>query len=188
MKLLSSVLVLGACAFNLSADPNDALQINVLGSRDVIVTTASGREADIRVRVTDRDNRPIAGAVVSAILPPIGVGGHFRDHTTIATESTNTQGEADFKGIRIRNVLGEFTTTLKARSGDSFGSTQIVRKVSPPPPTVEGFFSRRRVLIMSIAAAGVAAAVVTAMYDGESSAPAPGLRVTPGSPVTTGPR
>jgi hypothetical protein len=188
MKRLSSVLALVLCALELSADPNDALQINVLGSRDVVVTTASGREADLRVRVTDRDNRPIAGAIVSAILPPIGPGGHFRDRTTIATQSTDTQGQADFTGIQIRNVLGEFTTTLKARRGESAGSTQVVRKVAPAPPAVDGFFSRRRVLMMSIAAAGIAAAVVTAMYDGESAAPAPGLRVTPGSPITTGPR
>jgi hypothetical protein len=188
MRLLSSVLVLAVCASELSADPNDALQINVLGNRDVVVTTSSGREADIKIRVTDRDNRPVAGAVVSAILPPNGVGGHFRDNTTIATQSTDSEGQAGFTGIRIRNVLGEFTTTLKARRGDSVGSTRLVRKVSPPSPVAEGFFSRRRVVMMSIAAAGIAAAVVTALYDGESAAPAPGLRVTPGSPITTGPR
>jgi hypothetical protein len=192
MKLLSTVLVLCACANELSAGPiadsKDALQINILAGHDVVVPADSKRGSDIRIRVTDRNNRPVEGAVVSAILPASGAGGHFRDRTTISTQETDSDGEARFTGIRLRNVLGEFSTTLKARRGENFGSTQVLQRVSSSAPAPERFFSRKRVVMMSVAGAGVAAAVVAATYGGTSATTAPSLTVTPGSPVTSAPR
>ena len=170
------------------ADSIDALRVNVLEGHDVVVSAAAGRGADIRIRVTDRNDRPVEGAMVSAILPPNGAGGHFRDNTTISTQETDADGHARFTGIRLRKVLGEFSTTLKARRGEHVGSTQVLQKVSPAPPPPEGLFSRKRIVMMSIAGAGMAAAIVAATYGGSSSAPAPSLTVRPGSPVTGAPR
>ena len=190
MRLLGTVLVLCICANQLSAEPiadSNDLRIHVLGGHDVAVSAAARKGADIRIRVTDRNDRPVEGAVVSAILPPKGAGGHFRDNTTISTQETDADGNARFTGIRLRNVLGEFSTTLRARRGENVGSAHVLQRVADTPPPPEGFFSKRRTVIMSIAGAGVAAAIVAATYGGSSTI-APSLTVRPGNPVTSASR
>jgi hypothetical protein len=189
MKPLSSVLVLCLCANGLSASAEDALRINVLEGHGVAVTAVSHRGADIRLRVTDTDNKPIQGAIVSAILPAIGAGGHFSGGSTIASKETNSDGTVEFSGIRLRDLTGDFTTNIRARKGDRTGSAQVTQKVSMAPAAEEGPWSRRRVLMVAIAAAGVTAGVLAAILgDSSGGAPASALTVTPGSPITGGPR
>jgi hypothetical protein len=186
MKVLSTALVLGLCGFHASAQ--DALTVDVLSGQDAIVTAATGKGADFRVRVLDRDRKPVQGATVSAVLPAIGVGGHFRGGNTIDTQQTNSQGEAEFTGIHVRKLTGDFTTRVLARSGDRTGTTNVVQKVSTGNRPAEGWTSRRRLVMLGIAGAGVAAAIVVATYGNGSSTQAAGFSVTPGNPVTTGPR
>lgn len=189
MRLLSTVLVLCLGSNGVYAAPDDALQIEVLGGHDAVVTIAGRRAADIRLRVTDRDSKPVNGATVSAILPGIGVGGHFRGGMTIATKETDSDGKVEFSGIGLRQIAGDFTTQIKARKGDRTGSAQVMQKVSAAPNAAEGFLSKRHLWMMAVAGAGVAAGVVAATYNGSSApASAPTLTVTPGSPVTGGPR
>lgn len=189
MRLLNIVVVCCLCSNGLYAEPDDALQVNVLSGDDAVVP-ASGRAANIRVRVTDRASKPVEGAVVSAILPAIGVGGHFRGGSTIATKETDSGGNVEFTGIGLRPLTGDFTTQIKARKGDSTGAAQARQKVSAAPfPESKGFFSRKHLLMMAIAGAGVTAGILVATLDGSGgSTPARGLTVTPGSPVTGGPR
>ena len=187
MKLLSTVMAFGLCVPFASAQ--DALTVSLMNGQDTRTGYAAGRGADVRVRVVDRDQKPVEGATVSAILPAMGVGGHFRGGTTVATTQTDSQGQAEFTGIHLRGLTGDFTTRVLARSGDRTGSASLVQKVSAgTAPPQQGWMSRRRLVILGVAAAGIAAGVVAATYGGESSTPAIGLTVTPGIPVTTGPR
>lgn len=190
MRLLSTAVALCLCSNGLHAGPNDALQISVLSGNDVVVPAASGRAANIRVRVTDRTSKPVEGALVSAILPAIGTGGHFRGGSTIATKETDSDGNVEFTGIGLRRLTGDFTTQIKARKGEQTGATQARQKVSAAPfAEPKGLFTRKHVIMMAIAGAGVAAGVVAALHDGSNgSTVASGLTVTPGSPVTGGPR
>ena len=185
MRLISAVLALGLCA-----QAQDGLQVDVLSGHDAMVTAASGRGANIRVRVLDRERKPVEGAIVSAVLPPKGVGGHFRDGGTIATTHTDSDGTAEFRGIHVRRAAGEFSTRILARRGDRSGVADVRQTVSMAPDSPDTRFSRRRLIMLVVAGAGVAAGVVAATYGGGSSgtAPTPGLTVSPGSPITTGPR
>jgi hypothetical protein len=186
MKLLSTLIVLGLCATNASAQ--DELQIDVLGGHDTVVTAAGGRGADVRVRVLDRDRKPVEGAIVSAVLPPMGVGGHFRGGDTIRTERTDSRGEVQFTGIHLRRLTGDFTTRVLARSGNRTGTASVTQKVSGAPARVEGWSSRRRLIMLGVAGAGVAAGITALVYDNDPTTPSAGLTVTAGSPLTTGPR
>jgi hypothetical protein len=183
MRLISAVLAVGLCV-----QAQDGLHVDVVSGNDVIVTAASGRGADIRVRVLDREQKPVKGATVSAVLPARGVGGHFRDGGTIATTQTDSDGTADFRGIRLRRTSGEFATRILARRGDRTGAADVRQTVSMAPDSPEGKFSRKRLIMLAIAGAGVAAGVVAAMYGDSGPAPTTGMTVTPGSPTTTGPR
>jgi hypothetical protein len=195
MRLFNIVVVCCLCSNGLyagpnDAGPNDALQINVLSGDAVVVPAASGRAANIRVRVTDRASKPVDGALVSAILPALGVGGHFRGGSTIATKETDSDGNVEFTGIRLRQLTGDFTTQIKARKGESTGAAQARQKVSSAPfAEPKGLFSRKHMLMMAVAGAGVTAGILVATLDGSGgSTPARGITVTPGSPVTGGPR
>ena len=188
MRPLSTVLVLCLCANAFCAGPNDALQVNVLEGNDVVVSAATGHGADIRVKVTDRSSQPVEGATVSAILPNIGVGGHFRGGDTVATHRTGKDGTVEFSGIHLRQITGEFNTKILARRGSETGSAIVVQKVTAAPAPAEGIFSRKRMILMGVAAVGVAAGVAIAIYGNGSDNPAAGLTVTPGNPTTTGPR
>jgi hypothetical protein len=167
----------------------DMLRVDVVEGHDAVVSAAGGRGADVRVRVLDRDQKPVEGAIVSAVLPPIGVGGHFRGGETIATTHTDSQGEAQFRGIHLRPLTGDFTTRILARRGDRTGTAQVIQKVSAAPAADQGWRSRRRLVMLGVAGAGVAAGIVAAFYGNESSTPTvSGLSVTPGNPVATAPR
>ena len=187
MKVLSTVLVLGLCGCYASAQ--DALTVDVLSGQDAVVTTTARKGAEFRVRVVDRDRKPVEGAIVSAVLPAIGVGGHFRGGSTIATEQTDSRGEAEFSGIRVRNLSGDFTTRVMARSGARTGTANVVQKVSGSGVApAAGWLSRKRLIMLGVVGAGVAASVVAATYGGDLTTEAAGFTVTPGNPVTTGPR
>jgi hypothetical protein len=186
MKLASTVLVLGLCVSYASAQ--DSLTVDVLSGQDASVSSATAGGAKVRVRVVDQDRKPVAGATVSAVLPAIGAGGHFPGGATISTRETDSRGEVDFTGIQLRTVTGDFTTRVLARSGSRTGSATVVQKVPPAPAVTNGWSSRRRALMLGIAGAGVVAGIVAALSGGESSSPTTGLSVTPGIPLTSGPR
>jgi hypothetical protein len=118
----------------------------------------------------------------------MGVGGHFRGGNTIATQHTDSRGEAEFTGIHLRKLTGDFTTRVLARSGERTGTVNVLQKVANAPAPPEGWTSRKRLVMLGVAGAGVAAGVVALLYGGGSSTPAAGLTVTPGNPLTTGPR
>ena len=188
MRLLSTVLVLCLASNGLSAAEDDELKIDVLDGHGSTVTLESGRAADIRLRVTDRENKPISGAYVSAILPGMGPGGHFSGGMTIATKESDSDGRVAFSGIHLRKVTGDFTTQIRARRGDRTGAAQVTQKVSNASTADETFFSRRHILMMAIAGAGVAAGVAAAIVGHSDGPAAPPLTVTPGTPTTGGPR
>jgi hypothetical protein len=189
MRLLSAVMILSLCANGICASPDDELQVNVLGGRDVAVSAPGGRAADIRIQVVDRQSKPVRGATVSAVLPSLGAGGHFRGGETIATKETGADGTVEFSGIHLRKVPGTFTTRILARKGFRTGSTEVTQNASTTAAEpAGGRFSRRTLVMMAVAGAGVAAGVVAATCCGSSGPTAPSLTVTPGAPATTGPR
>jgi hypothetical protein len=191
MRFLSSVLVVCLCANgSFAAGADDTLRLNVLTGQDVVVTTATGHGPDIKIRVTDKNSAPVEGATVSVILPAVGSGGHFAGGSTIATRQTDSDGIVDFSGIRLRKLNGDFAVKIRARKESLTGSTQVVEKVSWVAEGPQSFFSPRHVLMMWIAGAGVAAGILAATIGGPNGGTpaAAGLTVTPGTPITGGPR
>jgi hypothetical protein len=188
MKPLNYVMcAIAACG---AAWPQDAsLSVSVLSGNDVVVSTREGRGADIKVRVTGPNNQPLEDATVTAILPAIGAGGSFSGGDTIKSKTTNSEGTVDFTGIHIRPTTGEIPVRIVARLGKQTGSTTAYQKAADvaPPATPEIRLSRRRMAMFGIIAGGVTAAVLAATLNGDSPSQ-PAFSVTPGTPVTTGPR
>jgi hypothetical protein len=186
MKPLKYVLAAMMCAAGF-AQQDTPLVLSILAGHDVSVSTREGRGADIRVRVTDSANHPVDNAAVTAILPAIGAGGSFRGGDTIKTKTSGSDGTVEFSGIRLRSVTGEIPIRIVARHGKQTGSTMVRQKATDVAPGPETRFSKRRLAMIAILAGGIAGAVVAATMNGDEPTQ-PAFNVTPGNPVTTGPR
>ncbi len=182
-KLFMCVAVAVGSAF---AEPA-ALSISVLAGDDVSVSTRNGRGADIKVIVTGPDNQPVEDATVTAVLPGIGAGGSFGRGETVKSQTTNSDGAAEFRGIRLRPVAGDIPIRIVARLGQQSGATTIHQKAAAFDAGDPGS-AKRRMAMLAIIGGGATAAVLALTMGGADEPARPPFSVTPGSPVTTGPR
>jgi hypothetical protein len=187
MKPSKSMAVAVAMWGTAFAQQDVPLNVSVISGHDVVVSTRDGRGADIRVRVTDSANQPVQDATVTAILPGIGAGGSFRGGHTVSTKTTGSDGLAGFEGISLRRVTGEIPIRIIAHRGRQTASTTVRQNAADTAPASDAGRPRRRLAIMAIAAGGITAGVLAGILGGDD-APPPAFNVTPGSPVTTGPR
>jgi hypothetical protein len=185
MKLSKFFMCATVAAATALAEPA-ALSISVLTGDDVSVSTRNGRGADIRVRITGTNNEPVEHATVTAVLPGIGAGGSFAGGDTVRTKTTSSDGTAEFRGIHIRPVTGDIPIRIVARAGQQFAATTVHQKAADIEAP-EATLSRRRVAMIAILGGGATAAVLALTMGGDEPARPP-FNVTPGSPVTTGPR
>ena len=185
MKLSKLLMCATVAAGTALAEP-PALSISVLSGDDVSVSTRNGRGADIKVRVTGANNEPVEDARVTAVLPGIGAGGSFAGGGTIKSQTTDSDGTAEFRGIRIRQVTGDIPIRIVARYGQQFGATTVHQKAANVEAGDPGS-AKRRMAMMAIVGGGVTAAVLALTMGGDEPVRPP-FSATPGSPVTTGPR
>jgi hypothetical protein len=184
LKIVLSAVVASVAAL---AQHTAALSVSVLTGDDVVVSTRNGRGADIKVRVTGLNNQPVEDATVTAVLPGIGAGGSFSGGETVKSKTTGSDGTVDFRGIRIRPVTGDIPIRIVARHGLQVGSTTAHQKAAVVEASSDATFSRRRLAIIGVAAAGATAAILAMTMNGDAPSQ-PAFTVTPGTPVTTGPR
>jgi hypothetical protein len=182
-KLFMCVAVAAGSAF---AEPA-ALSISVLAGDDVSVSTRNGRGADIKVVVTGPDNQPVEDATVTAVLPGIGAGGSFAGGETVKSQITTSDGTAEFRGIRLRPVAGDIPIRIVARHGQQFGATTVHQKAAAVEAGDPGS-AKRRMAMLAIVGGGVSAAVLALTMGGADEPVRPPFNVTPGAPVTAGPR
>jgi hypothetical protein len=173
--------------FTAPAQQVASLNVSVLTGTDVIVSTREGRGADIKVRVTSSNDQPVEDATVTAILPAVGAGGAFAGGETVKSKNTDSDGTVDFTGIRIRRTAGDIPIRIVARLGRQTGTTMAHQKASNVDLGDTAVLSKRRMAMMAIIGGGVTAAVLALIMDGDTPAQ-PAFNVTPGIPVTTGPR
>jgi len=184
--LKSVVAVLVVCCIA-AAQQDVPLNLSVISGHDVVVSTRQGRGADIQVRVTDSANHPVEHATVTAILPGIGAGGSFRGGHTVRTKTTGSDGLAGFEGISLRPVTGEIPIRIVAHRGKQSASTTIRQNAADVAPPAQTGMSKRRIAMLAVAAGGITTGVLVGLIGGNDAAPPP-FNVTPGFPVTTGPR
>ena len=181
--LFSAVLTCGIAVAQQAA----SLNISVLTGTDVIVSTREGRGADIKVRITTSNDQPVEDATVTAILPAIGAGGSFTGGDTVKTKTTDSDGTVDFTGIHIRRTTGDIPIRIVARAGIQTGTTTAHQKATNVDLGDRSMVSKRRIALISIIGGGVTAAILAGVMGGDEPAQ-PAFSVTPGNPVTTGPR
>lgn len=167
------------------------LQVLVLEGDGVtnMISQRAGR--DVVVQVRDENGQPVSQAAVIFFLPNQGPGGTFPDGGLTLTTTTNNQGQAAARGIRINSQPG----TMQIRVAASFGG-QTANAIATQANAAGGgsssgiSFSTRFLIVAGLAVAGIAAGAAVGRSGSSSPGPAapPSATITVGSPTVGGPQ
>src|SRR4030095_15168262 len=87
---------------------DDPLHLVVLQGEGAIYNIRSPRTKELIVRVEDANNRGVAGAVVTFLVPGDGAGAVFGEGGSSLTLTTDDRGEAVARGLRANRKPGTF--------------------------------------------------------------------------------
>lgn len=174
-----------ACFAQLPASPPIGLKITVVEGDGAINNISEGRAREPVVRVTDDDNRPLAGAAVTFLLPDLGAGGSFPTGASV-TVTTGDDGLATARGLRPNNVAGQFQIRVTASYRTLVARTTITQTNAAPASAVIKKSNSKWIALVAIIGGGAAAGAALALSGGGSSSPGGGSTPPPSTrPPTT---
>src|SRR5581483_6291185 len=106
---------------------NETLRILVLRGEGFVNNAKKRVAREPIVEVRDRNNRPVAGATVSFLLPTAGPGGSFSNGSTIFRIFTNAKGRAIASGFRPNSIGGAFKINITAAFQGQAGTAAITQ-------------------------------------------------------------
>ena len=157
------------------------LQILVIGGEGSInnIKQRTAREPVVEVR--DKNDRPVAGALVIFAAPDRGASGTFLDGTNRAMVTTDAQGRAVARGFRPNTTQGSYEIRVTAQSEGRTGSATIhMQNVAGGGAAHAGLSGKAITWIVVAVAAGAAAGGVLATRGGGATPVTP-----PAAPPTT---
>src|SRR4051794_6930170 len=172
MKLwLGPFTVLWATAVLLAQQPGE-LQILVIGGEGSInnVKQRTAREPIVEVR--DRNNRPLAGALVLFEAPRSGASGSFIGRSPTLRVTTDAQGRAAGQGFRPNNTAGNFNLQVSATFQGLTASTAVhMSNVAVAGAVGVGVAAHGKLIgiLIGVGAAAAAGTVYAATHSGGSS-------------------
>lgn len=182
-------VVVGLFVINLTIVGQDnALHVVVLEGEGAINNIRSPRAKEPIVRVEDTNNRGIAGAVVTFLLPADGAGAVFGDGGSSLTLTTDDRGEAVARGLHANRNPGTFQIRVSASQGGRTAAAAIRQtNVDPGSHT-----SSRTIAILAILGGAAAGGAAVALRSGKAKPAAAagptGTVVLPGTPTLGGPQ
>jgi hypothetical protein len=108
------------------------------------------------VRVEDQNHKPVAGAIVSFLLPGNGAGGTFANGSNLLTVTADANGRAVAHGIKANNVSGQYQIHVRASVG-TVNAEAVISQVNAAAVAAGGAGVSTK-LIVVLAIAGAAAA------------------------------
>ncbi len=164
------------------------IRINVLEGQNAVNEAGQPSTHDPVVQVVDESGAPIQGAPVVFILPVQGPGGVFANGSTTLTVTTDRDGRATGRGIRLNPQTGSFQIRVSA-SYQGQNASAIVNQTSVAGLSSSQRMSPRKFWIILAVAAGAAAAgsIVAVTRGGSSGSSNAPIVITPGTPTVGGP-
>lgn len=145
-----------------------------------------GRATRPVVEVRDRNNKPVAGALVVFTLPSSGPSGTFLGGGQVASVTTNAQGQAS-ASFTANSVPGKVNLNVSSTVNGQSLTTQIATFNVLAAGAITG--TTLAVIIGLVAAGGAGAAVALTREGGGGGSTAPnGIRIGPGTGTVTPPR
>jgi hypothetical protein len=172
---------------------------------NIVVVEGDGAINNIRqrtarepiVQVEDQNHKPVAGAAVVFTLPSSGPSGVFPNGSRILTVTTDNQGRAAARGLRLNSSRGQMQIRVTASHRGQTASAVITQTniIAVGAAAAAGGISAKLIAIIAVAGAAVAGGVVAATRGGGNGGGAttattanPPTTVTPGSGTVGAPR
>ena len=168
-------------------EPPPKVQIVVAEGEGVINNVNERLTHEPAVQVQDQNQKPIAGASVVFFLPTQGPSGAFSDGSKTLTLTTDAQGRAVARGIKLNGVAGQMQIRVTASSGGQT-ATAIITQTNIGGGG-KGLSKTAKVIIIVALIAGGTAGAIAATRGGSSSTPAaaPPITITAGTPTVGAP-
>jgi hypothetical protein len=166
---LAALALAAACyGGQLPATPPIGLKINIVEGDGAINNITEGRARDPIVKVTDDDNKPIAGAAVTFLLPDLGAGGTFPTGASV-TVTTGDDGVATARGLRPNNVAGQFQIRVTASYRSLVARASITQTNAAPASATIKKSNAKWIALIAIIGGGAAAGAALGLSGGSNS-------------------
>ena len=184
---MTAQVLMGLFVFNFTlVAQEESLHVVVLEGDGAINNVRSPRAKEPIVRVEDANNRGVAGAVVTFLLPGDGPGAVFGDGGSSLTLTTDDRGEAVARGLHANRTPGTFQIRVSASQGGRTAAT-LIKQTNVDPGSHS---SSRTIAILAILGGAAAGGAAVALRGGKAkpaAAVAPPTVVVPGTPSLGGP-
>jgi hypothetical protein len=199
-KVIEKAVAMGLALLLLAGSPVRAQAPAQAPRLKIVIVEGEGAINNLRqrvarepvVRVEDENDRPVAGALVTFLLPSDGAGVVGPNGERVLTVVTNDQGEAVARGLQSNNTPGDFEIQVRASHQGQTATTSI--KGSNLAAAAAAGVGVGKILAIVLIAAGAAAGGIVAATSGNGnggpgpgSAPRPPTTLTPGSPSVGAP-
>ncbi|MEX2299376.1 MAG: carboxypeptidase-like regulatory domain-containing protein [Bryobacterales bacterium] len=194
---LALLLALPAFAplYGAPAQETSKLKILVLEGQDAINNIRQRTARDPIVEVQDENNKPVAGAVVTFLLPDRGASGTFANGAKSLSVTTDAQGRAVATGLQPNGVEGQYQIRVSASHQGQLASASISQANALGAAVAAGASTAKIVTILAIVGGAVAGGVVYAAQQGSNGPSGNGgppvsriANVTAGTPTVGAPR
>ncbi len=184
MKTVLAVLCSAALLTAQNPSPDGPFQLVVLRGENAQNNIKKGRATRQVVEVRDRNNKPVAGVLLTFSLPKSGASGTFVDGSQVTTVTTNPAGQASVT-FQPNSVAGSYSVDVNGNVNGQAVNAQIAQTNVAAAAGVSG----ATIGIIAAVAAGAAVGIGLGLSNRSSSssnsaAATPGLRIGVGSGVT----
>ena len=169
--------------------PGQPYKLVVVRGENAQNNIKKGRATRPVVEVRDRNDKPVAGALVLFKLPTSGPSGTFAGGGQVASVTTNNAGQAS-ASFTPNNVAGNVKLDVSSTNNGNTVTAQIVTVNVAVGAAISG---TTLAVILGLVGAGIAGAAVAVTQgggggNGGGGAAAPGIRIGPGTGSVTPPR
>lgn len=167
------------------------LNINVVEGAGAVNNIRTRAAREFAVEISDENDKPVTGAVVTFVAPNQGPGGAFAGDTQLITVISDKDGRAIAGSYRPNSATGDYNIQVTATYGGDTASATISQ--SNRALAVAAKKSNKKVLILVAVAAAVAVGAGAGLAGGHgssssntSSSNTPTATLGVGSGVTVG--
>ena len=173
----------------LRAAPDEPTELNL------VIVEGEGAVNNLRqrvvrepiVRVEDQNHKPVAGALVSFLLPGNGAGGTFANGAKLLTVTTDANGQAVAHGIKANNISGQYKIQVTASVG-KLTATGAINVTNAAAAGGAAGMSGTTKLIIGLAIAGaVATGLAVGLTRGGGSSSSTATALSPGGAIVVAP-
>jgi hypothetical protein len=191
-RWLRPLTFLTACAI-LPAQQPPELQILVIGGEGSINNLKQRTAREPVVEIRDRNNRPVAGALVLFEAPRNGASGTFFGNSPTLRVTTDPQGRAVGQGFRPNNTGGNFGISVSVTHQGLTAST-IIHQTNVVGAAAAGAGAGAAAaghgkligILIGIGAAAAAGTAYAVTHSGNSSGSGSSTPATPPTTISAG--